>query len=101
MNKQLLFLETALSRARDWTNVPPTEETLIKLWTISVQTSYNFVNCFRIIHKYPLPPIACRLVLPPADSVSDYGEDTSQPDVCPQSLMPDGGSDCLVPSGPS
>lgn len=101
LNNQLKFLDTALTRASDWCNIPPSEEILHQLWTASIAASRSFVTHFSIIHKFPYPPISCRLSLPPADSVSDYGEDTSQPDVCPQSSTPDGGLDCLVPSGPS
>jgi cap2 methyltransferase len=101
LNNQLKFLETALTRASNWSNVVPSEETLQQLWTASLEASRTFVSQFSIIYKYPFPPISCRLALPPADSVSDYGEDTSQPDVFQQSLTPDGDSSCPPPSGPS
>ncbi len=101
LHNQLKFLETALTRASDWSKVVPSEETLLQLWTASLDASRTFVSHFSIIFKYPFAPISCRLALPPADSVSDYGEDTSQPDVFQQSLTPDGGSSCPAPSGPS
>lgn len=101
LNNQLRFLDTALKRTADWSNIHPTEDTLKQLWSASLAASRSFVSYFSIIHKYPFPPISCLLALPPADSVSDYGEDTSQPDVFPQSSMPGDGLDCPVPSDPS
>lgn len=101
LKNQLQFLELALERTANWSNTNPTEEVLQQLWAASLAASRAFVGHFSIIHKYPWPSISCRLSLPPVDSVSDYGEDTSQPDVCPQSSTPDDGSSCPVPSGPS
>jgi 23S rRNA U2552 (ribose-2'-O)-methylase RlmE/FtsJ len=101
LKNQLQFLELALERTTNWSNVAPSEATLHELWVQSLAASRSFVAHFSIIHKYPWPPISCRLSLPPADSVSDYGEDTSQPDVFQQSSTPDDDLSCPVPSGPS
>jgi hypothetical protein len=101
LKNQLQFLELALARTANWSNVNPSEATLRQLWDNSLAASRAFVGHFSIIYKYPWQPISCRLSLPPVDLVSDYGEDTSQPDVCPQSSTPDGDSGYPVPSGPS
>lgn len=101
VQKQISFLNAALDRAEAWNGTPPTERELAQLWQHNHTQSMDFCRKFHVITAYPPPPIACRLALPPADSDETHGEDTSQPDVCPQSLMPDDGSDCRIPSAPS
>jgi hypothetical protein len=86
LQRQITFLNVALDRAFEWADEgPPAEQELLNIWNTTNETSKGFCGRFGVIMKYPPQPIACRLALPPADSDGTHGEDTSQPDVCPQS----------------
>lgn len=127
LKNQIQFLETALGRATAWSNEAPSEETLLQLWVDARAQALDFCQRFHIIHRYPLPPLTCRLTLPSAatyesDSSTDVGRlsssdrvdhhepvgsdgtdgaDSAQPDEFRQSSTPDGASDCRSPSAPS
>lgn len=101
VQKQISFLNAALERAEAWSQVPPLGGELAHLWGRLHEASMDFCRTFHIITAYPPPPIVCRLALPPADLDEIHEEDTSQPDVCPQSSKPDDVTDCPTPSAPS
>ena len=119
LKNQIQFLETALSRASDWTKESPTEDSLHQLWLGARNSAQEFCQRFHVIYRYPLPPITCRLTMPTAtsyesDSSTEHAHvpeiagsggtavgDSALQDVCQQSSTPDGVSNCQSPSAPS
>ncbi len=117
--KQLQFLDNALNRVVRWANEPPTEETLVKLWTEVHGASQEFCRRFHVVHKYPVQPPNCRFALPtistyesddmptdadhgrPAGSGADSAADSAPLIECQQSSTPGGETGCPTPSAAS
>lgn len=68
LERQISFLTAATDRAEAWSNTAPNAELLHQLWASVQKSSIDFVRQFSILHIYPIPPIRCKLSLPPPGS---------------------------------